>query len=273
MYALAGLTLGQRPEQLQAVRRKVQMVFQDSFASLNPRLTVEASVMFGPQVHGASRAQARSTAHDTAGARGPGAGPVRRALPARDLGRPAPARQHRARASALQPQVVIFDEAVSALDKSVEIQVLNLLLDLKAEFGLTYLFISHDLHVVQYISDEVQVMYLGKIVETGPVQAVYANPAHPYTRALLASMPSMDPRRRTLAAPLAGDPPSPIDPPSGCRFRTRCPHAAAPSVPPPSRLLHAVGHGRCTRPPRGLPHAGADRRGHAGGTAQEGLPR
>jgi len=132
-----------------------------------------------------------------------------------------------ARALALQPRIVIFDEAVSALDKSVEIQVLNLLLDLKAEFELTYLFISHDLNVVQYISDQVLVMYLGKIVEIGPVEQVYAQPGHPYTQALLASMPSMDPRRRTLAAPIVGDPPSPVDPPSGCRFRTRCPHAAA----------------------------------------------
>lgn len=236
---LAGLPLGQRPEQLQAVRRKVQMVFQDSFASLNPRLTVEASVMFGPQVHGASRAQARTTAHDLLARVG--------LEPARFAGRypheisgGQRQRVNIARALALQPQVVIFDEAVSALDKSVEIQVLNLLLDLKAEFGLTYLFISHDLHVVQYISDEVQVMYLGKIVETGPVQAVYENPSHPYTRALLASMPSLDPRRRTLAAPITGDPPSPIDPPSGCRFRTRCPHAAAPCAAT-EPLLHAVG--------------------------------
>jgi peptide/nickel transport system ATP-binding protein len=127
----------------------------------------------------------------------------------------------------MKPEVVIFDEAVSALDKSVEIQVLNLLRDLKDEFKLTYLFISHDLNVVQYISDEVLVMYLGKVIEIGPVQDVYEHPTHPYTQALLASMPSMDPRHRTMAPPIAGDPPSPIDPPSGCRFRTRCPHAAA----------------------------------------------
>ena len=236
---LAGLQLGQRPEQLQAVRRKVQMVFQDSFASLNPRLTVEASVMFGPQVHGASRAQARRTAHDLLARVGLEPGRFAGRYP-HEISGGQRQRVNIARALALQPQVVIFDEAVSALDKSVEIQVLNLLLDLKAEFGLTYLFISHDLHVVQYVSDEVQVMYLGKIVETGPVQAVYENPSHPYTRALLASMPSMDPRKRTLAAPIGGDPPSPIDPPSGCRFRTRCPHAAAPCASS-EPLLHAVG--------------------------------
>ena len=267
---LGGLTLGQRPEQLQAVRRKVQMVFQDSFASLNPRLTVEASVMFGPQVHGASRAQARSTAHALLARVG--------LEPARFAGRypheisgGQRQRVNIARALALQPQVVIFDEAVSALDKSVEIQVLNLLLDLKAEFGLTYLFISHDLHVVQYISDEVQVMYLGKIVETGPVQAVYANPAHPYTRALLASMPSMDPRRRTLAAPLAGDPPSPIDPPSGCRFRTRCPHAA-PVCAATEPLLHAAGTADAPAH-RAACHMLVQTPWPAAGTAQEGLPR
>ncbi|HYX03875.1 MAG TPA: ABC transporter ATP-binding protein, partial [Reyranella sp.] len=114
---------------------------------------------------------------------------------------------------------------VSALDKSVEAQVLNMLLDLKSELQLTYLFISHDLNVVQYLSDRVLVMYLGKIVELGPVDAIYGNPQHPYTLALLSARPSMDPRRRTREAPIQGDPPNPIDPPSGCRFRTRCPFA------------------------------------------------
>lgn len=224
---LAGLALNTgNAAGLKAVRRKVQMVFQDSYASLNPRLTIESSVMFGPVVHGVSRDEARKTAHrllDRVGL-----------APARFAGRypheisgGQRQRVNIARALALGPEVVVFDEAVSALDKSVEIQVLNLLMDLKAEFNLTYLFISHDLNVVHYISDKVLVMYLGKIVEMGPAEDVYAQPAHPYTRALLASMPSMDPTRRTLSAPITGDPPSPIDPPSGCRFRTRCPHAEA----------------------------------------------
>jgi oligopeptide/dipeptide ABC transporter ATP-binding protein len=130
-----------------------------------------------------------------------------------------------ARALALRPRLVILDEAVSALDKSVEAQVLNMLVDLKTELSLTYLFISHDLNVVQYLSDRVLVMYLGKIVELGPVEAIYGDPQHPYTRALLSARPSMDPRKRTHEAPIQGDPPSPIDPPSGCRFRTRCPFA------------------------------------------------
>lgn len=240
---LAGQSLGQRPEQLAAVRRKVQMVFQDSFASLNPRLSIEASLMFGPQVHGVSRAEARRTAHDFLSRVG--------LDPARFAGRHPHEvsggqrqRVNIARALALRPEIVIFDEAVSALDKSVELQVLNLLMDLKAELGLTYLFISHDLNVVQYISDEVMVMYLGKVVEFGPVQSVYENPAHPYTKALLASMPSMDPRQRTQAAPIVGDPPSPIDPPSGCRFRTRCPHAlaACANSEPLLRAAGADGH-------------------------------
>jgi len=128
-----------------------------------------------------------------------------------------------ARALALAPRLVILDEAVSALDKSVEAQVLNLLQDLKAELGLTYVFISHDLNVVRYMADRVMVMYLGRIAEIGPVEAIYENPRHPYTRALLSAMPSMDPERRTQEAPLAGDSAQPDQPAPGCRFHTRCP--------------------------------------------------
>jgi peptide/nickel transport system ATP-binding protein len=127
-----------------------------------------------------------------------------------------------ARGLALNPRLLILDEAVSALDKSVEAQVLNLLLDLKAEFGLTYIFISHDLNVVRFMSDRVMVMYLGRVAEVGPADAVFGDPCHPYTTALLASMPSMDPDNRTQEAPITGDPPNPINPPAGCRFHTRC---------------------------------------------------
>lgn len=125
----------------------------------------------------------------------------------------------------MSPRLVVLDEAVSALDKSVEAQVLNLLNDLRRDLGLTYVFISHDLNVVRYISDRVLVMYLGEVVEVGPVEEVYAAQAHPYTASLFAAMPSMDPDNRTKAPPLAGDPPNPIDPPAGCRFHTRCRYA------------------------------------------------
>ena len=130
-----------------------------------------------------------------------------------------------ARALALSPRLLILDEAVSALDKSVEAQVLNLLRYLKRHFNLTYMFISHDLGVVQYLSDRVLVMYLGEIVEIGPTADVCEQPQHPYTQALLASQLSRNPDERVEEAPLTGDPPSPVNPPSGCRFRTRCPHA------------------------------------------------
>jgi peptide/nickel transport system ATP-binding protein len=205
-------------------RRAMQMVFQDSFASLNPRLTVETSIAFAPRVHGTPEPEARARAHDLL--RKVGLDPARFAgrYPF-ELSGGQRQRINIARALALAPKLVILDEAVSALDKSVEAQVLNLLIDLKKDLGLTYIFISHDLNVVQYVSDRVMVMYLGKVVEIGPVERIYGATAHPYTRALLSAMPSMDPARRTEVPPLQGDPPNPINPPSGCRFRTRCPFA------------------------------------------------
>ena len=202
-------------------RRQVQMVFQDSFASLNPRMTLEETIAFGPRVHGVPRQHALNRAHDLLARVG--------LEPARFAGRyphelsgGQRQRVNIARALALEPRLVILDEAVSALDKSVEAQVLNLLQDLKEEFGLTYVFISHDLNVVRYMSDRVLVMYLGQIAELGESEAIFNKPAHPYTQALLASMPKMDPRERRQEAPLSGDPPNPIAPPSGCRFHPRC---------------------------------------------------
>ena len=206
------------------LRRQVQMVFQDSYASLNPRLTIAETLAFAPKAHGVPAAEARERVHDLLAKVGLDPKSFADRYP-HELSGGQRQRVNIARALALRPRLVILDEAVSALDKSVEAQVLNMLLDLKAELQLTYLFISHDLNVVQYLSDRVLVMYLGKIVELGPVEAIYGDAQHPYTRALLSARPSMDPRKRTREAPIQGDPPNPIDPPSGCRFRTRCPFA------------------------------------------------
>ena len=224
--AFDGKTVGSQHMPLKELRRQMQMVFQDSFASLNPRLTLEESIAFGPQVHGLPAAQARTRAHDLLAKVGLNPAQFIRRYP-HELSGGQRQRVNIARALALQPKLVILDESVSALDKSVQAQVLNLLADLKTEFGLTYLFISHDLNVVQYMSDRVMVMYLGRIAEVGPVATLYNESAHPYTRALLSAMPSLDPDQRTAAPPLTGDPPNPINPPSGCRFRTRCPYAEA----------------------------------------------
>jgi peptide/nickel transport system ATP-binding protein len=215
---------GPRGLSLRELRRNMQIVFQDSDASLNPRLPVEDSIAYGPRVHGTRKAEAKKLARDLLqrvgltpelfGARYP-----------HELSGGQKQRVNIARALALNPRLLILDEAVSALDKSVAAQVLNLLRHLKRTFNLTYVFISHDLDVVQYIADRVLVMYLGQIIEIGPSETIYRQPAHPYTRALLESRLDSDPRERVETAPLSGDPPNPINPPSGCRFRTRCPLA------------------------------------------------
>ena len=215
------------------LHRQMQMVFQDSYASLNPRLPVSMSIAFGPLAHGLAKPAALARAMDLLEAVGLDPLLFANRYP-HELSGGQRQRINVARALALEPRLVILDEAVSALDKSIEAQVLNLLVDLKQRLDLTYIFISHDLNVVRFISDRVMVMYLGKIVEFGPVDRIYRDPRHPYTKALLLAMPSMDPRRRTQEAPLSGDPPNPINPPSGCRFRTRCPFAEAvcADVPP-----------------------------------------
>lgn len=206
------------------MRYRMQMVFQDSYSSLNPRLTIEESIAFGPQVHGTSLDKARQRARDLLAQVGLDPNLFIRRYP-HELSGGQRQRVNIARALALDPKIVILDEAVSALDKSVEAQVLNLLSDLKRDLGLTYIFISHDLHVVHYVSDRVLVMYLGKAVEVGTVDDIYGNTAHPYTQALLSAMPSMDPDNRAKEPPISGDPPNPINPPSGCRFHTRCAYA------------------------------------------------
>ncbi|MGH1591171.1 ABC transporter ATP-binding protein [Methylobacterium sp. P5_C11] len=216
-----GQAVGERAMPWRSYRREVQMVFQDSYASLNPRMTVEQSIAFGPKVNGVPGREAVERARALLARVG--------LEPKRFAGRypheisgGQRQRVNIARSLALEPRLVLLDEAVSALDKSVEAQVLNLLLDLKAEFGLTYIFISHDLNVVRFISDRVMVMYLGRVSEIGPSDTVLDAPGHPYTEALLAAMPSLDPDNRTQTALLQGDPPNPIDPPPGCRFHPRC---------------------------------------------------
>ena len=203
------------------MRRQVQMVFQDSFASLNPRLPIEETIAFGPVTHGMAHKAAIALAVELLGKVGLDPRQFVHRYP-HELSGGQRQRVNIARALALDPSLLILDEAVSALDKSVEAQVLNLLVDLKQELGLTYLFISHDLNVVQYIADKVMVMYLGQIVEMGDVETMYERPQHPYTRALFSARPTMDPDRRTTEPPIAGDPPNPINPPSGCRFHPRC---------------------------------------------------
>ncbi len=237
-----GKVAGSRQLPMREFRRQVQMVFQDSYASLNPRLTIEDSIAFAPIVHGTGSAEAVKRARgllDRVGLE-----------PARFAGRyphelsgGQRQRVNIARALALQPRVLILDEAVSALDKSVEAQVLNLLLDLKDEFGLSYIFISHDLEVVRFVASRVLVMYLGRVAEVGPTEALYTGSRHPYTTALLGSMLSMDPDDRTARVPLAGDPPNPINPPSGCRFHTRCAFAEAVcSAADPALAAIEAGH-------------------------------
>jgi oligopeptide/dipeptide ABC transporter ATP-binding protein len=203
------------------VPRQMQVVFQDPYASLNPRMTVGEIVSEGPMVHGMKDKDERDEL-------------VRNLLAKVGLNQ---SHIHRyphefsggqrqrigiARALALNPDFIVLDEPVSALDVSIQSQVLNLLVDLQEEMGLTYLFIAHNLAVVQHISDRVGVMYLGKLVELADVETLYAQPRHPYAVALLSAVPEPDPRRRKKRLVLKGDVPSPVSPPSGCRFHTRC---------------------------------------------------
>ena len=203
----------------------VQMIFQDPFASLNPRMRVSEIVGEAPRVHGlvSGGDQAAYVAEmlDQVGLDG--------AYSTRYPHQFSGGQRQRigiARALAVKPSFIVCDEAVAALDVSIQAQVLNLFMELRGRLGLTYLFISHNLAVVEHLSDRVAIMYLGRLVEIAPADELFAKPNHPYTQALLAEVPTLDARRRVYK-PIAGELPSPLDPPPGCAFHPRCPHAFA----------------------------------------------
>ncbi len=220
--------------QMREYRKRMQIIFQDPFASLNPRMSVGDIIGEAMSIHNLARGKDREAKVASLLER-VGLSPAHMRRYPHEFSGGQRQRIGIARALAVDPSFIVADEPVSALDVSIQAQVVNLLQDLKEELGLTLLFIAHDLGVVEYISDHVIVMYLGRIMEIAPAKELYANPIHPYTEALLSAVPIPDPTVKRERVILQGDIPSPINPPSGCVFRTRCPIATkecAEVVPP-----------------------------------------
>ena len=219
---------GRDPAAMTAVQRRaaalaVQMIFQDPFASLNPRMRVEQIIGEAPLVHGLTDRAGFSDYVDDIMLK-VGLDPSLKQRYPHQFSGGQRQRIGIGRALAVKPRFLVCDEAIAALDVSIQAQVINLFMDLREEFDLTYLFISHDLSVVEHIADRIVIMYLGRVVESAPTEALFANPRHPYTQALLAEVPRLDQRKRVFT-PIEGEIPSPLDPPQGCHFHPRCPHA------------------------------------------------
>jgi peptide/nickel transport system ATP-binding protein len=211
------------PAERHAERLRIQMIFQDPYASLNPRLRVDEIVGEAARIHGLVD-QAGFDDYVCAQMERAGLDPALRSRYPHQFSGGQRQRIGIARALAVQPRMLVCDEAVAALDVSIQAQILNLFMDLREQLHLTYLFISHDLGVVEHICDRVVVMYLGRVIETAPVEELFARPNHPYTQALLAEVPNMNARHKTYSA-IQGEIPSPLNPPSGCHFHPRCPRA------------------------------------------------
>ena len=210
-------------EEARAARLKIQMIFQDPYASLNPRLRVEEIIGEAARVHGLTD-RAGFSDYVAAQMQRAGLDPALRDRYPHQFSGGQRQRIGIARALAVQPSMLVCDEAVAALDVSIQAQILNLFMDLREQLNLTYLFISHDLGVVEHLSDRVVIMYLGRVVESAPAEEIFRRPNHPYTQTLLAEIPRLSSRHKTFTA-IQGEMPSPLHPPTGCHFHPRCPHA------------------------------------------------